>query len=258
MPSSAGEALRMAAAGLGWLAAADAASLPAPVLAGALRDLERLQSFHTAARARVLAGFAGQRGFEDDGQGSARSWLTWQTRVTPAAARGTVTWMRRLAGHPAVAGALGSGAVSVSWARQVTDWTDLLPVETRDDADVILLAAAAGGADLAGLAGLAEEIRRRVCGPDGDGDDGFLRRGLHLDTTLGGVGRLTGDLSARCAAALQAVLDSLGKKMGAEDIRTVPQRQHDALEEAPAPAGACQVFCVSTGDILLPGCRYWG
>ncbi len=103
-PSSAGHALRMAAAGLGWLAAADAASLPAPVLAGALRDLERLQSFHTAARARVLAGFAGQRGFEDDGQGSARSWLTWQTRVTPAAARGTVTWMRRLAGHPAVAG----------------------------------------------------------------------------------------------------------------------------------------------------------
>ncbi len=97
---------------------------------------------------------------------------------------------------------------------------------------MILLAAAAGGADLAGLAGLAEEIRRRVCGPDEDGDDGFLRRGLHLDTTLGGVGRLTGDLSARCAAALQAVLDSLGKKMGAEDIRTVPQRQHDALEEA--------------------------
>ena len=45
-------------------------------------------------------------------------------------------------------------------------------------------------------------------------------------------GRLTGDLSARCAAALQAVLDSLGKKMGSEDVRTVPQRQHDALEEA--------------------------
>ncbi len=231
-PSSASQALRMVLAGLGWLASADAGSLPVPMQAEALRGLERASSMHTAAHAKVLAGFAGQRGFEDDGQGSARSWLTWQTRVTPAAARGTVTWMRRLAGHPAVADALGSGAVSVSWARQVTDWTDLLPVETRDDADVILLAAAAGGADLAGLAGLAEEIRRRVCGPDEDGDDGFLRRGLHLDTTLGGVGRLTGDLSARCAAALQAVLDSLGKKMGAEDIRTVPQRQHDALEEA--------------------------
>ena len=59
-----------------------------------------------------------------------------------------------------------------------------------------------------------------------------MRRGLSLDTTLGGAGRLTGDLSARCTAALQAVLDSLGKKMGSEDVRSVPQRQHDALEEA--------------------------
>ncbi len=140
--------------------------------------------------------------------------------------------MRRLADHPAVAEALAAGAVSVSWARQITGWTDLLPVEARNDADVILLAAADGGADLAGLGELAEEIRRRVCGPDGDGDDGFLRRGLSLDTTLGGAGRLTGDLSARCTAALQAVLDSLGKKMGSEDVRSVPQRQHDALEEA--------------------------
>ena len=95
-----------------------------------------------------------------------------------------------------------------------------------------MLAAAAGGADLAGLAQLAEEIRRRVAGPDEDGDDGFLNRGLQLDTTFGGAGRLTGNLSARCAAALQSVLDSLGKKMGAEDTRTVQQRDHDALEEA--------------------------
>ena len=159
-------------------------------------------------------------------------WLTWQTRVTAGAARGTVGWMRRLANHPAVAEALAGGVMSVSWARQLTDWTDALPVEARPDADAILLAAAADGADLAGLAGLAEEIRRRVAGPDQDGDDGFSRRGLQLDTTFGGAGRLTGDLSARCAASLQAVLDSLGKKMGAEDTRTVQQRQHDALEEA--------------------------
>ncbi|HEX6932606.1 MAG TPA: DUF222 domain-containing protein, partial [Streptosporangiaceae bacterium] len=48
----------------------------------------------------------------------------------------------------------------------------------------------------------------------------------------GGAGRVSGDLSARCAASLREVLDSLGKKMGADDVRTVPQRQHDALEEA--------------------------
>ena len=98
--------------------------------------------------------------------------------------------MRRLADHPAVAEALAGGAISVSWARQVTDWTGKLPVEHRRDADVILLAAAAGGADLAGLAELAEEIRRRVCGPDQDRDDGFADRGLYLDTTFGGAGRV--------------------------------------------------------------------
>ena len=231
-PSSAGEALRMAAAGLGWLATADAASLPAAVQADALRALERLQSLHIAARAKVLEGFAGQRGFEDDGQGSARTWLTWQTRITAGAARAAVGWMRRLQDHPAVAGALAGGAVSASWARAITGWTDTLPVGARRDADVILLGAAAGGADLAGLAELAEEIRRRVGGPSEDGDGGFLRRSLQLETTFGGVGRLTGNLSARCATALREVLDSLGKKMGPEDTRTVQQRDHDALEDA--------------------------
>ena len=219
-PSSAGEALQMALTGLGWLARADLASVPVPVQAEALRVLERAASMQTAARARVLAAFSAQRGFEDDGQGSARMWLTWQTRVTAGAARGTVGWMRRLENHPAVAEALAGGVLSVSWARQLTDWTGALPVAARPDADAILLAAAADGADLAGLAGLAEEIRRRVAGPDQDGEDGFSRRGLQLDTTFGGAGRLTGDLSARCAASLQAVLDSLGKKMGAEDTRS--------------------------------------
>ena len=231
-PSSAGQALRMVLTGLSWLTRDDVASVPASVQAECLRGLERAASMHTAARAKVLAGFSAQRGFEDDGQGSPRTWLTWQTRITPGAARAAVGWMRRLADHPAVAEALAGGAVSVSWARQVTDWTDKLPAEARGDADVILLAAAAGGADLAVLAELAEEIRRRVAGPDKDRDDGFADRGLFLDTTFGGAGRLTGDLSARCAAALQAVLDSLGKKCGPEDIRTEPQRQHDALEEA--------------------------
>jgi hypothetical protein len=98
---------------------------------------------------------------------------------------------------------------------------------------VILLAAAAAGAGLSDLAGLAEEIRARTAGPDGDGDDGgFAERGLHLDLHYRGAGRLRGDLTPRCAASVRAVLDALGKKTGPEDTRTRPQRDHDALEEA--------------------------
>ncbi len=222
----------MALAGLGWLAAADAAGVPVPVLAECLRGLEQALSVHTAARARILESFTARRGHEDDGQGSPRTWLTWQTKITRPAAGAAVGWMRRLREHPAIAETLAGGGISVSWARQIADWTDQLPAEARGDADLILLAAAAGGADLAGLAALAEEIRRRTAGPDRDPDDGFTRRGVWLATTLGGAGRLQGDLSARCAAALQAVLDSLGKKAGPEDIRTIPERRHDALEEA--------------------------
>ena len=43
---------------------------------------------------------------------------------------------------------------------------------------------------------------------------------------------LEGELTPACAAALQAVLEALGKKAGPEDVRTAPQRRHDALEEA--------------------------
>ena len=54
---------------------------------------------------------------------------------------------------------------------------------------------------------------------------------LQLDTTMDGAGRLTGDLTPECAAAVTAVLEALGKKRGPEDDRTVAQRYHDALQE---------------------------
>jgi hypothetical protein len=65
-----------------------------------------------------------------------------------------------------------------------------------------------------------------------DGSDPFDDGKLWLSITFGGAGRLEADLSPSCAAALRAVLDSLGKKAGPEDTRTVPQRQHDALYDA--------------------------
>jgi hypothetical protein len=62
-----GDALAAVASGLAFLARADAASLPAAELAGCLRELEHAESVHTAARARMLAAFTAQCGYEDDG-----------------------------------------------------------------------------------------------------------------------------------------------------------------------------------------------
>jgi hypothetical protein len=232
-PASVTDALAMLDNALDHLAAADAASLPSAVQAEALRALERAGAKHTAARSRVLAAFAGQAAYENDGQGSARAWLKWQTRITTGAAAGAVGWVRRLADHPVIGDALAAGDLSESWAREICAWTGRMPPARQDDADQILAAAARAGVDLAGLAGLAQEMYE-LAHRDRDEDlpDGFGDRAVFLGTTLGGAGRLTGDLTAGCSAALAAVLEALGKRAGPEDIRTAAQRRHDALEEA--------------------------
>jgi hypothetical protein len=142
-------------------------------------------------------------------------------------------WMRRLSVHPRVAEALTAGTVTASYARKICDWSERLPEDVRGDADQILLAVAAGGGDLADLSGLAEEMVRRCAPPDSD-DDGkdFTDRSVHLDLHYQGAGKLAGDLTPECAAAMRAVLDALGKKAGPKDDRSKAQREHDALEEA--------------------------
>ena len=74
-------------------------------------------------------------------------------------------------------------------------------------------------------------IERARTSPDTDGD-GFADRAVWLGTTLGGAGRLQGDLTPECAASLQVILDALADKGGPEDTRTAAQRRHDALQQA--------------------------
>ncbi|HXW88623.1 MAG TPA: DUF222 domain-containing protein, partial [Streptosporangiaceae bacterium] len=64
------------------------------------------------------------------------------------------------------------------------------------------------------------------------GEGGFAGRQLFLDQHFGGNALLRGDLTPPAAAALRAVLDSLGARAGPEDLRSKAQRDHDALEEA--------------------------
>jgi hypothetical protein len=89
------------------------------------------------------------------------------------------------------------------------------------------------GMDLQDLAALAAEIeaRSRPDVPDEDGPR-FEDRAVKLETTFGGAGVLTGDLTPECAAVVTAVLDALSAPRGAEDDRTHEMRYHDALEEA--------------------------
>jgi hypothetical protein len=224
----------MVRAGLGYLAAADATQLAAATQAECLRELEQADAVATAARASILAGFTAGQGYAGDAAYSARAWLIHQTRITSGAAVGHTAWARRVGTHPKVIAALAAGKVSESVGRLICLWTDKLPEEVRDDADEVLLAAAADGLGLEDLAGLAAQMRERARGdlPDEDPGREFADRGVKLATTFGGAGVVHGDLTPECAAIVGKVLDALGAKAGKEDDRTKDQRYHDALQEA--------------------------
>ena len=67
-PSSTVQALAMVSAGLGYLAGCDAADLGTAAQAEALVGLEQAEAQHTAARAKILAAFTSQGGYQADGQ----------------------------------------------------------------------------------------------------------------------------------------------------------------------------------------------
>ena len=228
-------------ASLDHLAATDWASLGTQAHGEMLARLQRAQAKLTAVNAAVLSAFTAQSGYEPDGHKSAQAWLINKIGISKGAAGAAVGWDRRLRRHRGIADAMTAGGISDSWAKEIAQWTDKLPAEKRDEADAILLDAVAQGLSLDDLRLLARKIdetwkAQHPDPDDGNGDtsdeDGFDDRYLRLGATLDGVGKVDGDLTAVCTAALQAIFDSLGKHLGPEDHRTIEQRQHDALAEA--------------------------
>jgi hypothetical protein len=241
VPASASEAVRMLHCGLGLLQAAagflaveGAADLPVETLAEGLRALECADAVGAAVRGLFLEAFDAQDGPVADGQRTARTWLVHSTRVTKgqAAEHRAVQALARQ--HPVLLAALAEGwVISKSVALQLARWTRAIPEEFRDQAEEIVVAAARAGADLRALAAICAEIRYRTAPPDPDDDqDKHLGRGVSFDTTFDGAGVIHGDLTPQCAAMVQAVLDALSAPAGGGDLRTRPQRYHDALEEA--------------------------
>jgi len=220
---------------MSYLAAADAAQMAAEVQAQCLKGLEQAAAVGTAARASILGAFTAGKGYCDDAAYSPRAWLIRHTKVTKGTAAGHTGWVGRARAHPRIAQAMAAGELTESWARAICGWTDELPEDCRDTADDILAGAARGGMDLRDLAALAAEMQARADpGPGNDDDPGqvFEDRAVRLETTFGGAGVMTGDLTPECAAVIRTVLDALSAPRGAEDARSHEQRYHDAMEEA--------------------------
>jgi hypothetical protein len=158
-PASLAEALAMRLAGDSYLAAARHADLSAAEVAGALVQMEQGDAIRTAARAWMLAAFLAAQGPAADGDASLRTWLVHKTGVTLGCAAGHVGWSRRVQAHPLVAAALAEGGrVSDSVGKLICGYTDRLPAEDRDAADIILLGVAKAGARQDDIARLAAQM----------------------------------------------------------------------------------------------------
>ena len=190
--ASVGEAIEMARAALGYLAAADAAQLAAETQAACLRGLEQTDAIATAARASFLSAFTAGKGYSADADYSARAWLMHRTGITRGAAASHTAWANRAGTHPAVVAALAAGELSESYGRAICRWTDKLPEKYREESDELLVKAAGGRA---GAGGPVRAVRRDVpagprptC-PTRTRPAAFADRGVRLETTFQGAGR---------------------------------------------------------------------
>jgi len=235
---SVADALRAARAAAAYLNSPAAAELDGPARGEALEQLGAITSLLGAAHNGILRRFDADDGHDADGYATSSAWLAARNRLGPRDAKAAVRQMRLLARHPSLDDATAAGALTISWAKEIAAWTGRIDhEELQAEADKILVEAAAAGAGLDDLKLIAQAAYEawRAREPDPDEDPrgrGFADRDLLLDTTLDRAGRIRGDLTPECAAAVTAVLEALGKRRGPDDFRAIGQRYHDALQEA--------------------------
>jgi Aldehyde dehydrogenase family/Domain of unknown function (DUF222) len=231
------QALAAGRAAAAYLNSPPARDLDGRARGEALEALGAITSLLTGATNGILRRFDADDDHDTDGYATSAAWLAAKTHLGRKDAKAAVRQMRLLGRHPLLDDATASGAVTISWAKEIAGWTGRIDhEELQQDADRILLDAATAGADLDDLKQLAQAAYEawREREPDPDDDPAgrvVVDRHLRLETTLDGAGRIGGDLTPECAAAVTAVIEALGKSRGPEDMRSPGQRYHDALQE---------------------------
>ncbi len=218
---------------LSTLAADDVHLLPDAEL------LDQVIALHAAAdrvhaqalRRLALADTRGASGTQH-GIGT-RSWLRSSTRMSEAAASGTVRLARALSDElPTTNEGLAAGAVTLEQARVIHRHVRDLPLDRRADVEAHLAEQAARfGAD--DLRVLARRVREVVAPELSERSfrERYESRWLSWNTTLDGMLHLEGMLDPLAGQLVRNALDPLTLPLGPHDERTADQRRADALVE---------------------------
>lgn len=182
---------------------------------------------------------------------STRSWLIEEQRLSTADAARLVKVAKWLPFRPQVADALATGDVSVDHVAPILATIVKLPAADRDVDEKILLTAAHDldpdvikqlcrrTLEASCATETADERRERIYGS----------RYLKLSETFDGMVRLDAMLTPEQGAAVQAVIEPLAQKLGAEDDRNPTQRRADALHAlAEAALGFDQLLPEFNGE----------
>ena len=228
--ASVSEAIDMARAALCYLAAADAAQLPAETQADCLRGLDSTDAVATAARASFLSAFTTGQGYSADADYSARAWLMHKTGITRGAAASHTAWANRYASASGGDRRAGRrGAVRILRRGPFASGPTSCPRSSATSPMSCWSQAAAAGLGLADLSALFAEMYQRARSdlPDEDPGRDFADRGVRLGQPSRARAFFNGDLTPECAAVVGKVLDALSAPAGAEDDRTQEQRYHE-------------------------------
>ena len=167
-----------------------------------------------------------------DGSATVVTWLSRLCGMSATSAADRLCVGTQLESLPRVARALSSGEIGYQSASLLCHLRDQLG-EKRDRFDEAEMLELARNHSVASLRFLCR-YARHVADPDGyfrDAEEDYRRRRLHISPLIDGMHVIDGLLDAEGGAALRTALDSLSKRLGADDERSHGQRTADALVE---------------------------
>ena len=121
--ASVADALRVGQALGAYLNSAAADGLDGPARAEALEQLGTITSLLGAASNGLMRRFDAADDHDADGYATTAAWLAAKTRLGRRDAKAAVRQMRLLSRHPSLDAATATGAITVSWAREIAAWT---------------------------------------------------------------------------------------------------------------------------------------